>query len=243
MKDINKEFLGIYSIFCSSIHRFGTDAVLLNYFANANRSKYACDLGTGCGIIPFLMLQDNKNIKVAAVDIQSDAISLVKSAVELNNAAENIFPLNYDLKQLPEKMKCSFDLVTMNPPYKRFGSGKITGIDGIDIARNEIKCTLSDICKAAYSILMPNGRFCMCQRPERMGEVIFEMKSAGIEPKTIRNVVNKAGDKPMLVLISGIKDGKIGNNLLPDLILKNADGTDTDEVIKIYKIMRGKENG
>ncbi len=243
MSEVNKEFLGIYNIFCSDIHRFGTDAVLLEYFANTKRAKNACDLGTGCGIIPFLMLQSNPDIKVTAVDIQQDAIALVNRAVKENGVDGKITPLNNDLKALPREMNGKFDLVTMNPPYKRAGSGKITGIRGIDIARNELECTLEDICKAASKLLIPNGRFCMCQRPERFGEVIFEMKKAGIEPKLIRNVINKIGESPMLVLVGGIKGGKCATQLLPDLILKNPDGTDTDEVTEIYKIMRGKING
>ena len=96
---------------------------------------------------------------------------------------------------------------------------------------------------AAAELLIPNGRFCVCQRPERLCEVIYEMKKAGLEPKEVRNVVNHAGDKPMLVLVSAIKGGKIGNDILPDLILKNADETDTNEIKEIYKIMRGKVNG
>lgn len=242
MNEIKKEFLGKFNIFCSNIHRFGTDAVMLNYFAKPKRAKNACDLGCGCGIIPFLMLQDNENLKITAVDIQPDAIALVNKAIEFNKV-DNITALECDLKKLPKNLKAKFDLVTMNPPYKRVGAGKITGIDGIDIARNEIKCNLRDICSAAAELLIPNGRFCVCQRPERLCEVIYEMKKAGLEPKEVRNVVNHAGDKPMLVLVSAIKGGKIGNDILPDLILKNADETDTNEIKEIYKIMRGKVNG
>lgn len=240
---IKKEFLGIYNIFCSNVHRFGTDAVLLEYFSESKKAKNACDLGTGCGIIPFLMLQNNENIKVTAVDIQQDAISLVEKAVLENGTENSIVPLNCDLKNIPDEFRCKFDLVTINPPYKRKGAGKITGNKGIDIARNEIECDLSDICVCAEKILIPNGRFCMCQRPERFGEVIFEMKKAGIEPKTIRFVKNKSADKPMLVLVSGVKGGNVGNHILADLVLKNDDNSDTAEISNIYKIMRGKIDG
>ena len=153
---IKKEFLGIYNIFCSNVHRFGTDAVLLEYFSESKKAKNACDLGTGCGIIPFLMLQNNENIKVTAVDIQQDAISLVEKAVLENGTENRIVPLNCDLKNIPDEFRCKFDLVTINPPYKRKGAGKITGNKGIDIARNEIECDLSDICVCAEKILIPN---------------------------------------------------------------------------------------
>ena len=36
------------------VHRFSTDAVLLADFASPKKDDIACDLGTGCGIIPLL---------------------------------------------------------------------------------------------------------------------------------------------------------------------------------------------
>ena len=242
MKNAKKEFLGIYNIFCSDVHRFGTDAVLLEYFSASHKAKRVCDLGTGCGIIPFLIKQTNRNAQILAVDIQQDAIALVNKAIA-DNEMDGIQALCCDLKNLPKQTNGKFDLVTMNPPYKKKGAGKITGNIGLDIARNEIECTLRDICESVYKLLIPNGRFCICQRPERLVDVIYELKRVGIEPKVLRNVVNKAGYKPMLVLIQGIKGANEGIDVQGDLILKNADGSDTDEVTKIYKIMRGNSNG
>ena len=40
----------------SSDHTFGTDAVLLSDFAKIKARDKALDMGTGCGIIPFLWL-------------------------------------------------------------------------------------------------------------------------------------------------------------------------------------------
>ena len=37
----------------SSLHRFGTDAVLLTEFSGYRQKDRVCDFGTGCGIIPM----------------------------------------------------------------------------------------------------------------------------------------------------------------------------------------------
>ena len=37
-------------------HRFGSDAVLLADFARPKRRDIVCDLGTGCGILPLLLM-------------------------------------------------------------------------------------------------------------------------------------------------------------------------------------------
>ena len=43
-----------FGLVVSPLHTFGTDAVLLSHFAAPKRQDTACDLGTGCGIIPML---------------------------------------------------------------------------------------------------------------------------------------------------------------------------------------------
>ena len=54
---IKKEPLGKdYFVWVNKFHTFGTDAVLLANFAKAKPRDKAVDLGTGCGIIPLLML-------------------------------------------------------------------------------------------------------------------------------------------------------------------------------------------
>ena len=41
----------------SKEHTFGTDALLLADFASPKRYDICCDFGTGCGIIPMLLVQ------------------------------------------------------------------------------------------------------------------------------------------------------------------------------------------
>ena len=43
----------------SAEHTFGTDALLLAYFASPKNNDRAMDMGTGCGIIPFLWLRNS----------------------------------------------------------------------------------------------------------------------------------------------------------------------------------------
>ena len=40
-------------VYVDGRHRFGTDAMLLSDFCGVHRDWAACDLGSGCGIIPL----------------------------------------------------------------------------------------------------------------------------------------------------------------------------------------------
>ena len=82
-QNLKKEPLGKdFYLYVSKSHTFGTDAVLLSNFATAKNNDKMVDLGTGCGIIPFLMLRDGKLESATGVDISEEAIALAQKTKE-----------------------------------------------------------------------------------------------------------------------------------------------------------------
>lgn len=213
------EKLGKYSVFCSDIHKFGTDAVLLADFANPKPTDNMCEFGCGCGIITTLCCQKNEKLKVTAVDIQPDAIELTKKGVNFNGISSRVTPICADLKQLPSEMNGQFSLVVMNPPYKKMGAGLLSGESGVDIARFEVECNIHEICASAARLLKFHGRFCICHRPERLADAICAMKNVGITPKRLRTVSQNKHSKITLVLIEGTLSGGDGMVVEPPLFI------------------------
>lgn len=237
MTNIHREPLGGgFEIYVSDSYRFSTDTILLADFANRRGGKKRADLGTGCGTIALLWLKDNKNLDVTAVEIQSDACELLKKSVEFNNIEQNLTIINSDMKDLKGKLGLgSFDLVACNPPYKLPGSGILNPQDKKLIARHEAECTLDDVCLAASKLLQFGGRFCMCQRPERLPDVTEAMRAHDIEPKTLRLVQQRQGKAPKLFLIEGRRGGRRGfMEVLPTLFIEGENGGFSDEMMKIY---------
>jgi tRNA1(Val) A37 N6-methylase TrmN6 len=100
----------------SSDHRFGTDAFLLADFSGYRSKDMACDLGTGCGIIPLIMQKKMPPQVTYAVDIQQAAIEQLKMGMEKSETT-GIIPICADLKELWEDAPLGrLDLVTCNPP-------------------------------------------------------------------------------------------------------------------------------
>lgn len=213
------EKLGRFSVICSDIHKFGTDAVLLCDFANVNSARNMCEFGCGCGIITTLACQKNDNLKVTAVDIQEDAVALTSQSCEMNNITDRVNVLCEDLKMLDKTHNGKFDLVVMNPPYKKFDAGIKSGNKQVDIARFEVMCDINDICSTASRLLKYHGRLCICHRPERLGDAIQAMYNFGITPKKLRTVSQNKNSKISLVLIEGSKSGGDGMSVLPPLFL------------------------
>ncbi len=214
-------------------HTFGTDAVVLSRFARAKKNDIMVDLGTGCGIIPLLMLRDGLLKTAEGVDISEEAALIAqKTAEELN--LSNFKVIHSDLKALKGKVRFGcHTLVTCNPPYKA-PNGGLKNPDLVEsIARHEIACTLEDIISVGAKLLQSGGRFCMCHRPERLAELISLMTKYRVEPKRLRLVCQRKGEEPWLVLVEGRRSGNIGMRIEPTLYIEE-NGEFSKEMIEIY---------
>ena len=204
-------------IFVSPHHTFGTDAVLLSHFARANKKDSLVDLGTGCGIIPFLMLRDGNCQRAIGVDISAEAIDLALKTKEKYGLQKFTAVLS-DLKELKGRVDFGcHSLVTCNPPYKATGAGIKNPDNVLSVARHEVACNLEDIIAVSAKLLKTTGRLCMCHRPERLAELMSLLRQYKIEPKRLRLVCQRKGEEPWLVLVEGRLCGNTGLRIEPNL--------------------------
>ncbi len=231
---LKKEPLGNgFFVNVSRNHTFGTDAVLLSNFARATKKDKMVDLGTGCGIIPLLMLRDGNLMSAVGVDISKEACDLAEVTVK-ELEIENFSVLNSNLTDLKGKTEFGCNtLVTCNPPYKAPNGGLKNPNPTQMAARHETECTLEDIVRVGAKLLQFGGRFCLCHRPERLAELMHLMSSCGVEPKRLRLVAKCKGEEPWLVLVEGRRSGKIGLRIEPTLYVED-NGELSREMIEIY---------
>lgn len=225
---------GDIRILVSSEYRFGTDAVLLSHFAAPRKNDRAVDLGTGGGIIPLLWCKGDSPKSIIGLDIQENACEMARKSVELSGMNERVQIICGDLKNIREYIPVgSADLVTCNPPYRTGGGGILNPNSARAIARHEIACTLRDVISAAATLLNSSGRFCLCQRPERLCDVMSLMREFRLEPKRLRLVCQREGCEPWLFLIEGKKDSAPGMRISPTLYIEK-DGRSSPEMEEIY---------
>lgn len=226
-------------VIVSDEHTFGTDAMLLADFSKPKRNDLACDFGTGCGIIPLLWKRDGNCKKIYGVEIQEKGFNQFSRSVEMNSLENFVVPIHSDLTQLKDKLpQGMFDLVTMNPPYKKENAGIKSEKQNEKIARHETLCTLDDICLSASRLLKFGGRFCLCIRPERLFETMQSMAKHKLEPKRLRLVTSRVSEKPWLCLIESRLGGKSGMTVENNFILYNANNEYTDEMNALSELYR-----
>ncbi len=236
MPEYKYEYLGSgIRVAVSKEHSFGTDAVLLADFASPKRNEKACDLGTGCGIIPMIWCRNGQAKEITAVELQEKGFLQTCESIRISSVEDKVRAVNHDLKDIKSVLgHASMDIVTMNPPYKAVDAGIKSVAKAELIARHEVECNLDDICSTAAYLLNFGGRLCMCNRPERLSDTIVAMKNNGIEPKRLRLVAKTPYTRPWLFLIEGRKGGKPFMNIDPLLIMYGEDGELSKEVTDIY---------
>lgn len=225
-------------ILVSEQHTFNTDTFLLATFSAPKHKDVCCDFGTGCGTIPLLWAGRYQPRHTYAVELQDNAFSMASRSVAHNELEKEITVLQRDIRTLIEDREAPFceglDLIACNPPYKEWGTGIVNPDSSKAIARHECHCTIEDICKSAVRALKYGGRFCLCQRPQRMAEILRVMSETGLEPKRLRLVQQRPNKAPFLFLVECKKGGKPGLLVEPTLFVEGSDGDFSPELQEIY---------
>lgn len=219
---------------------FGVDAVILADFAAhfCPKFKSAVDLGSGTGIIPFIL--DHKaecQGEITGIELQQEYVEMAERSSRLNGTEDRIHFMQADIAE-PDSIlleQGSVSLVTSNPPYMERGSGIANEYTSKYIARHETTADLDDFVRTASYLLKDKGHFCMVHRPSRLVDIFCCCRKYKLEPKHIRFVSPHRGEIPNIVLIHCIRSGGRELRFLDELCVYHADGSYTDEIEKIYE--------
>ena len=93
--------------------------------------------------------------------------------------------------------------------------------------------------KNASLLLKDLGEFYMVHRAERIVDIFITLRKYKLEPKNIRFVHSKIGDKPTLILIKAIRGAKEFLKIDKPLVIYKDNGEYTDEILEIYNKNKG----
>lgn len=214
---------------------FGMDAVLLSGFATVNEGERALDLGTGTGILPILLEAKNAGEHYTGLEIQPESAEMARRSVLYNDLQDKIDIIEGDIKEASKIFgKASMEVVTSNPPYMTNHHGLKNPNDAKAIARHELLCSLDDVVRESAAVLKPKGRCYFVHRPSRLVEIFEAMRKYRIEPKRMRLVYPYVNKEPNMVLIEGVRGGRPQLTVESPLIVYDAPGKYTEEILEIY---------
>ncbi len=197
-------------------YRYSIDAVILSHFASPLTGHRVLDLGTGCGIIPMILAFRNPEVKIIAVEIQSELAQIAAMNIVQNHMEDKVKVHCMDMKTIDDStVPDPVDMVVCNPPYRKVNSGRINPNRQRAVARHEIMATLEDVVFTAKRFLKTAGVFLIVYPAERLADLFSLMRKYKIEPKVLINVHSTKDADASLVVVKGAKGGgaelKIGS--------------------------------
>ncbi|WP_245533386.1 tRNA1(Val) (adenine(37)-N6)-methyltransferase [Allofustis seminis] len=209
--------------FCYSL-----DALLLAHFANVSRrdDKVIVDFCAGNGAVTMLLARQTAS-PVIGVEIQPRLVDMARRSVQLNHMQDRVRFIEADITQLSQEIPYdSVDYLTCNPPYfLGDATGKVNDNEYLAIARHEIHLPLTHLVQQASRFLKMKGKFYLVHRPDRLLEIIDELRRYHLVPKRVQFVHPKMNKPANVVLIEAIKNGsEIGLKWLPPLFVYDDEG-------------------
>lgn len=215
-------------------YRFSLDPLILCDFARPAGGRIA-DLGCGCGIIPLLLARLAPESRIVGIELQAEMAGLARRNVELNGLSGRIEILESDILHLGGVLPANgFDLVLANPPYRRQGTGRISPHAGRDLARHESSATLEDFLLTSKRLVRSGGRICFIYHPERLAELLGLAQAAKLAVRRLRMVHGDAASPARMFMVELMKGSRGGLEVLAPLLVYNASGGYTEEMVRIY---------
>ena len=212
---------------------FGSDALLLaGYLRKAER---AAELGAGNGIVSLLCAARGRFAHVDGYEFQPEVRELFQRNIELNGLSHRVTALERDIRALPAGLGGSYECIFSNPPYMKTSAGKCCLSDARQIARHETAGEIGDFAAAAGMLLKHGGEAVFVYRPDRLADLIFAFRQAGLEPKRLTFVSSDPAHAPSVLLLAGKKGGKSGLYLTPHFFLKDASGVQSPEYTELLE--------
>jgi tRNA1(Val) A37 N6-methylase TrmN6 len=222
-------------------YRFSLDAVVLADFVarsqgKAKRETRYLDLCTGCGIILVLLAKWCRGSRGCGVEIQEPLAEMARRNLALHGLDDRFQILCMNLKDLPSRFSSgAFDWITANPPYRRVDSGRLNPDPQKAMARHEVTASLEDICRVMAFLLRERGRSFLVYPASRFAGLVDQLKRAGLEPRTVRPVYPKPGERACWVVVEAVRNGKEELVIQEPLFVEDARGRHTAEVKRIFR--------
>ena len=202
-------------------YRFSIDAILLSQFVTINPGDVVLDLGTGCGIIPLILLFTKPVHHVYGVEIQAELASQARRNALLNGFLDRMDIVLGDVKNPPLSSNKAH-VIICNPPYRPAKSGRINPDRRRAIARHEIEASLEDILQAARVLIRKKGRLALIYPAVRVVDLLVHLRRFNFEPKRIQIHHPSEDSDAKLVLIEAHAGGRPGADIVPPLFGQGA---------------------
>ena len=139
------QYEGLFCLQKKKGYGFTNDAVYLANFIKCDAGARAVEFCSGSGVISILFGAKQPVKEITCVEIQPQLADMSRRSVVLN-AIKNITVENTSVQKFCSEFKVEpLDLIFVNPPYYKVGSGKLPANAESRLARFETEITIDEI--------------------------------------------------------------------------------------------------
>ena len=216
-------------------YRYSVEPFLLSDWVRPTEGSRILDIGTGCGIIPLLLLSRQENLDITALEIQNTLYQKAVDNVKSNGWSHRIRVLEGDYRSMARKWEPeSFDWILSNPPYRKINSGKLNPCREKAIARHELSLTLEALVTASAPLLKPGGKIALAYPFYRLEEVMKQLREAQLCPTRFVRVIGHEKAVPKICLVEATKGEAPQIPREETLAIYHPDGRYTQTMQDIY---------
>lgn len=217
-------------------YRFSIDPLILAAHIHPKGDETVMDLGCGCGIISLILANQYPGLKITGVEIQKELYTFARQNVVANGFEKNIHLLHEDIK----KMKFSeadpkADIIVSNPPYKKFGTGRLNPNLQKAMARHETEIDIDMLVECSSKFIKDLGFLFIIFPFDRLSDLTQALALYRFYPEFIRYIHIKAGTKARRVIVRAVKNGGSQCSLSPPLFIYTTGNKYAEEYLSLFR--------
>ena len=213
-------------------YRYSIEPFLLADFVRPQPGCRILDVGTGCGIIPLLLMTYRTADEIVAVEIQKSLYDIAVRNISQNDALGKIRLIHSDfIKVEPDAVDGLFDLILSNPPYRKINTGRRNASQEKTVARHELAMDLKSLAAKSNDLLKEGGILVLAYPPIRLAETLEQLRAHRLYPNRLRFV---HGYESAEFLVEATKERQVDCIVEPPLYVYNKDGSYSSEMEEIY---------
>ncbi len=180
-------------------YRFSVDSPILADFIPTLHGK-SIEIGTGSGIISFLILFRKKADYINSVELQPQLCDMAKKSAVLNGFKDTFNVVTGDFNKIYHQFKGT-DNIFANPPYLKTDRGRLSSNEEIRTAKFETHLKLKNLIEKSSEILAPGGNIFLIYPYDRYEELINVSDQAKLFRVKMRKIFSFINGKPERFLI------------------------------------------
>ncbi len=218
-------------------YRFAVDSLILAALADIPERGRVIDIGTGNGVVAFIVAKRFPQVEVVGLEVQPQMVERARRGVKVNGLEGRVEVVEgsfLDVRELfpPE----SFHYAISNPPFWPAGSGRPSPNRERAVATCEVCGSLQQLADAMGYLLPSRGRAGLIMCAERVGELLFALRKARLEPKRLRFVHPRLGEEAQFVFVEAVKNARPGGcRVEPPLVIYHGDAY-TEEMKRLVGV-------